>query len=39
MAVTLRQLYEDVKTKEDITLVAGEQGLDHTVRWVHMVEG
>ena len=27
MAVTLRQLYEDVKQKEDITLVAGEQGL------------
>ena len=39
MAVTLRQLYEDVKQKEDITLVAGEQGLDHIVRWVHMVEG
>lgn len=39
MSVTLRELYETVKEKEEITLVAGETGMDHLVRWVHMVEG
>lgn len=39
MAVSLRQLYEGVSHAEEIQLVAGETGLDHPVRWVHMVEG
>ncbi len=39
MAVRLRQLYQSIENKEDIVLVAGEAGLDHIVRWVHMVEG
>lgn len=39
MAVILRELYESVKGKEEIQLVAGEAGLEHMVRWVHMVEG
>lgn len=39
MSVTLRQLYDSIKSSEEITLIAGEQGLDHVVRWVHMVEG
>lgn len=39
MAVSLRQLYEGIRHAEEIQLVAGEAGLDHPVRWVHMVEG
>ena len=37
MAVKLRELYESVK-KFDIELLAGSEGLDNIVRWVHMVE-
>lgn len=37
MAIKLRQLYDSVKDQE-ITLLAGENGLDNVVRWVHMVE-
>lgn len=39
MAVTLKELYDEVKDKEEIRLVAGEAGMQHIVRWVHMVEG
>lgn len=39
MAVTLKELYDGVKGKEEIHLVAGEAGMHHIVRWVHMVEG
>ncbi len=39
MAVTLQQLYDGVKDKEEIKLVAGEKGLYREVQWVHMVEG
>lgn len=39
MSVTLRELYENIKAKEEIHLAAGAPGLDHIVRWVHMVEG
>ncbi len=39
MSVTLQELYERVREKEEIQLVAGEKGMDHIVRWVHMVEG
>lgn len=39
MSVTLRELYENIKEKEEIHLAAGASGLDHIVRWVHMVEG
>ncbi|WP_319200490.1 PucR family transcriptional regulator ligand-binding domain-containing protein [uncultured Ilyobacter sp.] len=37
MAVKVRDLYESVK-KQDIELIAGKNGLDNVVRWVHMVE-
>lgn len=37
MAVLLSDLYESVKN-QDITLVAGEQGMGNVVRWLHMVE-
>lgn len=37
MAVLLSDLYENVKN-QDITLVAGEQGMGNVVRWLHMVE-
>ena len=39
MAITIGQLYESVRNRGEITLVAGEEGLEHVVRWVHMVEG
>lgn len=39
MSVTLQQLYDLVKDKADMKLVAGEAGLNHIVTWVHMVEG
>lgn len=37
MAVLLSDLYENVKG-QDFTLVAGEQGMNNVVRWLHMVE-
>lgn len=38
MSVMLSQLYEGIKDTEEIKLIAGEGGLNHVVRWVHMVE-
>ena len=38
MSVTLGMLYDKVKSKEEIRLVAGEKGLENVVRWIHMVE-
>jgi len=37
MAVKLRELYDSIK-KFDIELIAGSNGLDNIVTWVHMVE-
>lgn len=37
MAVLLSDLYESVKN-QDMTLVAGEKGMNNVVRWLHMVE-
>ena len=37
MAVLLSDLYENVKN-QDMTLIAGEQGMHNVVRWLHMVE-
>ena len=37
MAVLLSDLYENVKNQE-MTLVAGAQGMGNVVRWLHMVE-
>ena len=39
MSVSLRELYNNLDSANEIVLVAGQQGLDHPVRWVHMVEG
>ena len=38
MAITMRKLCEDAKSKYDMELVAGKSGIENTVRWVHMVE-
>lgn len=39
MSVRLRDLVAQARAQgHDITLVAGADGLDHAVRWVHMVE-
>lgn len=37
MAIELNELIKDVRNM-DITLLAGENGLDHLVSWVHMAE-
>ncbi len=37
MAVLLSDLYDAVKN-QNVTLVAGRQGLNNVVRWLHMVE-
>ena len=37
MAVLMGDLYERVRPL-GVSLVAGEKGIDRTVRWVHMVE-
>ncbi|MTT31798.1 hypothetical protein GMB86_07215 [Terrilactibacillus sp. BCM23-1] len=38
MANSVRQLYMKVKNSHELTLLAGEQGLDNLVRWIHTVE-
>ena len=38
MSIMLRQLCSDAETKYNLRLVAGREGMDNTVRWVHMVE-
>ncbi|NJP40599.1 hypothetical protein HCH52_05985 [Oscillospiraceae bacterium HV4-5-C5C] len=38
MSITLNQLCSQAETKYQLRLVAGRDGLDHLVRWVHMVE-
>lgn len=38
MAVPLQKLLDMVQDQE-VTVWAGREGLDHMVRWVHMVEG
>ena len=38
MSIMLRQLCSDTETKYSLKLIAGKDGMDNTVRWVHMVE-
>lgn len=38
MALTLSQLLKNTENKYGLTLLAGRNGLENTVRWVHMVE-
>ena len=38
MAVRLQKLLEKV-TDQEITVLAGREGLKNPIRWVHMVEG
>lgn len=38
MAITMKKLCEDADSKYDMELVAGKNGIENTVRWVHMVE-
>jgi len=38
MAVTVQELFDSIREKEEITLVAGEKGMNSVVRWLHMVE-
>ena len=39
MAVTVRQLIQQLDMELTMRPVAGESGLGHIVRWIHMVEG
>ena len=38
MAITLAQLCRNAEKSYEMKLVAGRNGMDNTVRWVHMVE-
>ena len=38
MSIMLKQLCSDSETKYNLKLIAGKNGMDNTVRWVHMVE-
>ena len=38
MSIMLKQLCSDAETKYNLKLIAGKDGMDNTVRWVHMVE-
>ncbi len=38
MAVSLKDLYTDTKQKFKLELLAGKEGLENTVSWVHLIE-
>jgi len=38
MAITLAKLCKDCEAKYNMKLIAGNGGMENTVRWVHMVE-
>lgn len=38
MAITLAQLCRNAEKSYEMKLIAGRNGMDNTVRWVHMVE-
>lgn len=38
MAITLSKLLSDSESKYSMKLIAGKEGMENTVRWVHMVE-
>lgn len=38
MALTLSQLCVNVEKTYQMKLVAGEDGMDNVVRWVHIIE-
>ena len=38
MAVTVRQLFKNAEQLYRAKLIAGEEGLDNLVEWVHIVE-
>ncbi len=38
MAITLSQLCRNADKKYSMKLIAGKEGIDNSVRWVHMVE-
>lgn len=38
MSITLSKLCCDAASKYNMKLIAGKQGIDNTVRWVHMIE-
>lgn len=38
MAISLRSMYQDTKQKYRLDLIAGEDGLDNVVNWVHFME-
>lgn len=38
MAITMAKLCEDAREKYNMELIAGKDGVENTVRWVHMVE-
>ena len=38
MSITLSKLCKDTASKYNMCLVAGKQGMENTVRWVHIIE-
>ncbi len=38
MAVSLKNIYADTKQKFKLELLAGKEGLENTVSWVHLIE-
>ena len=38
MAISLKNIYEDTKNKYKLKLLAGKDGIDNVVNWVHFME-
>lgn len=38
MAISLKNIYEDTKNKYQLKLLAGKEGIDNVVNWVHFME-
>lgn len=38
MAISLKNIYEDTKEKYKLQLLAGKEGVDNVVNWVHFME-
>jgi DNA-binding PucR family transcriptional regulator len=38
MSITLKKLCTDTEMKYNLKLIAGKEGMENSVRWVHMVE-
>ncbi len=38
MAVTVREIGQSLMERFQLRLIAGDQGVDHVVTWVHLME-